>query len=56
MPGDALPNELDQGQREKLVVGKLVERHVQDAQDRRKVGLVRHLFIRQVEAAFVEEA
>jgi len=32
------------------------EQDVQDVQDRRKVGLVRHLFIRQVEAAFLEEA
>jgi len=56
LSGDALHDELDQGQRETLVVGQPAERHVQDAQDRRKVGLVRHLFIRQVEAAFVEEA
>jgi len=40
-------HELDQGQRETLYVGQLAERHVKDAQDRRKVGLVRHLFIRQ---------
>ena len=56
LSGDALLDELDQGQRETLVVGQPAERHVQDAQDRRKVGLVRHIFIRQVEAAFVEEA
>jgi len=49
-------HELDQGQRETLYVGQLAERHVKDAQDRRKVGLVRHLFIRQVKAVFVEEA
>ena len=56
LSGDALLDELDQGQRETLVVGQPAERHVQDAQDRRKVGRVRHIFIRQVEAAFVEEA
>jgi len=39
-----------------LAVREPVERHVQDTQDRRKVGFVRHLLIRQVEAAFAEEA
>ena len=43
--------ELDQGQRGTLVVGQPVEQQVQDAQDLRKVGLVRNPFIRQVEAA-----
>jgi len=47
-PGDALPHELNQRQRETLTVGKPAEQHVQDAQDLRKVDLVRHLFIRQV--------
>ena len=52
LSGDALPHEFDQGQqRETLAVGKPTEQHVQDAQDLKKVGLVRHLFIRQVEAA-----
>ena len=50
LPGGALPHELDQGQRETLAVGQPAEQHVQDAQDLRKVGLARHLFIRQVEA------
>ena len=53
LPCGALPHELAQGQRGTLVVGHPAEQHVQDAQDRRKVGLVRH---RQVEATFVEEA
>ena len=56
LSGDALPHELDQGQRETLAVNLPAEQHVQDAQDLRKVGLVRHLFIRQVEAAKAEEA
>jgi len=56
LSGDALPCELDQGQREALVVGQPAKQHAQDAQDRRKVSLVRQFFIRQVEAAFVEEA
>jgi len=51
LSGDALLHELDQGQRETLAVGQPAEQHVQDAQDLRKAGLVRHLFIRQVEAA-----
>ena len=40
LPGDALLNELDQSQRKTLVVRQPAERHVQDAQDRRKIGLV----------------
>jgi len=56
LSGDALPHGLDLGQRETPVVGKPAKQNVQNAQDRRKAGLVRHLFIRQVEAAFVEEA
>jgi len=55
LTGDALLDEVDQGQRETRIVGQPAERRVQDAQDRRKVGLVRHLFIRQVESAFAEE-
>jgi len=51
LSGDALPHGLDQGQRETPAVGQPAEQHVQDAQDLRKVGLVRHLFIRQEEAA-----
>ena len=51
LSGDTLPHELDQGQRETLAVGQPAEQHAQDAHDLRKVGLVRHLFIRQVEAA-----
>ena len=43
-------------QRETLVVRQLAVQHVQDTQVRRKVGLIRHLFIRQVEAAFAEAA
>jgi len=55
LSGDALPHE-PLCQRGTLIVGQLADRQVQDAQERRKVGLVRHLFIRQVEATFVEEA
>ena len=51
----ALPHE-PSCQRETLVIGQLVKRHVQDAQGRRKVGLVSHLFSRQLEVTFVEEA
>ena len=51
LSGDALPHELDQGQRGTLAVGQPAEQHVQDVQDLRKAGLVRHFFIRQVEAA-----
>jgi len=51
LSGDALPHELDQGQRETLAVGQPTEQHVQDAQGLRKVGFVRHLLIFQVEAA-----
>ena len=50
LSGDVLPHELDQGQRETLAVGQPAEQQVQDAQDLTKVGLVRNLFIRQVEA------
>jgi len=57
LSGDALPYELDQGQRETLAVGQRAEQHAQDAQDLRKAGLVRYLFfIRQVEAANFEDA
>jgi len=44
----AQPN---QGLRETLAVGQPTEQHVQEAQDLRKAGLVRNLFIRQVKAA-----
>jgi len=50
LSGDALPHKPDQGQRETLAIGQPAEQHVQNAQDLRKVGLVRNLFIRQVEA------
>ena len=40
LSGNALPHELDQGQRETLAVGQPAEQHV----DLRKAGLVRNLF------------
>ena len=50
LSGDALPHGLNQGQRETPAVGQPAEQHVEYVQDLRKAGLVRHLFIRQVEA------